>query len=125
LVDRPWSSLVIAVSKRYDKRPELLDDRERAMATVIQRLRYGIVVWAALCAFPAATWADPQFGISMLGEPHYKQGFDHFDYVDPNAAKGGRLRQAEFGTFDTLNPFVIRGDIAAGVRELVFDPLVR
>ena len=80
----------------------------------------------AVTAFglPTLAGADPQFGISMLGEPHYQSGFTHFDYAEPGAAKGGKLRQAVLGTFDTLNPFVIRGDIAAGVRELVFEPLM-
>ena len=80
-----------------------------------------VAVWLGAAVQAAA---DPQPGISMLGEPRYKPGFTHFDYADPDAVKGGKLRQAQFGTFDTVNPFVIRGDIAAGVRELVFEPLM-
>ena len=73
---------------------------------------------------PMIAGAEPQASISMLGEPHYKPGFTHFDYAEPDAAKGGKLRQAVFGTFSNLNPFVVRGDPAFAVRELVFEPLM-
>lgn len=90
-----------------------------------RRLPTALAVALLAMALPQlAAAAEPQSAISMLGEPHYKPGFDHFDYADPGAVKGGRLRQAEYGTFDTLNPFVIRGTVAQGVRELVFEPLM-
>jgi len=48
-------------------------------------------------------------GLSLIGEPKYADDYTHFDYVNPDAPKGGRLRQATFGTFDSLNPFIIKG----------------
>lgn len=79
---------------------------------------------AALLAMPLPAAADPRSGISMLGQPRYQPGFTNFDYTNPEAPKGGKLRQAKLGAFDTLNPFVLRGEPAAGVRELVFEPLM-
>jgi len=45
----------------------------------------------------------------MHGLPEYGEGFSHFGYVNPNAPKGGTLRLGIVGTFDTLNPFIVRG----------------
>ncbi|MBM4270117.1 MAG: ABC transporter substrate-binding protein, partial [Deltaproteobacteria bacterium] len=44
--------------------------------------------------------------------------FDHFDYVDPNAPKGGRLKQATIGTFDSFNPFIVKGMPAGGLAQI-------
>jgi microcin C transport system substrate-binding protein len=73
-----------------------------------------------LCA-PAALGAPSQ-GMSLFGDLKYKPGFTHFDYVNPQAPKGGNMRFSAIGTFDTLNPFVINGVPAAGIG-LIFDTL--
>jgi microcin C transport system substrate-binding protein len=73
---------------------------------------------------PWAQEAEPAHGISMYGDLRYPAGFDHFDYVNPQAPKGGSLVLSAIGTtFDTLNPFVLRGVPAAGV-SLVYQTLV-
>lgn len=59
----------------------------------------------------------------MVGTLKYPEGFDHVDYVNPNAPKGGSLRQGIIGTFDSLNPFIVRGKKAAGL-EYVNDSLL-
>jgi microcin C transport system substrate-binding protein len=53
--------------------------------------------------------------IAMHGTPKYGPDFEHFAYVDPNAPKGGTLRLGVAGTFDSFNPYIIRGNPAAGV----------
>ena len=53
--------------------------------------------------------------LSLIGEPKYGADFQQLDYVDPNAPKGGELRLNQIGGFDTLNPFNIKGDAAAGI----------
>jgi len=63
------------------------------------------------------------YGISLYGDFKYQPGFTHFDYANPDAPKGGTMRLASIGTFDTLNPFVIKGVPAAGIGE-VFDTLM-
>jgi microcin C transport system substrate-binding protein len=53
-----------------------------------------------------------------LGEPRYAEGFPHFDYVNPTAPKGGRLRLGLQGSFDSLNANTLKGDpINPGVNE--------
>ena len=55
-----------------------------------------------------------------LGEtPRYAPGFSHFDYVNPNAPKGGRLLLPAMGSFDSLNPFTLKGDKESGLGLLV------
>lgn len=62
------------------------------------------------------------------GEPKYKHGFSHFDYVNPDAPKGGRLRLAVLGSYDNFNHFARRGDAAKEAFEpyesLVFETLM-
>jgi microcin C transport system substrate-binding protein len=64
-------------------------------------------------------------GLSLFGEPKYPAGFKHFDYVNPNAPKGGVVRQAAPGTFDNFNPVVagVKGVAAVGLGNL-FSPLM-
>ena len=66
----------------------------------------------ALAAAPAR--AAPEHAIAMLSQPKYGPDFTHFDYANPNAPKGGTISELAIGTFDTLNPFVIKGVPAAG-----------
>lgn len=56
--------------------------------------------------------------------PKYKPNFEHFDYVNPNASKGGALILSGFGHFDTLNPFLLKGIVARGINALLFDTLM-
>jgi microcin C transport system substrate-binding protein len=52
--------------------------------------------------------------IAMHGEPKYGPDFTHFDYVNPDAPKGGTIRLAENGTFDSFNPFIPKGNAGTG-----------
>ena len=61
-------------------------------------------------------------GLSMHGDLKYGPGFKHFDYVNPEAPKGGDVQLAAIGTFDTLNPFILKGVPAVGLGE-IFDTL--
>jgi len=56
-------------------------------------------------------------GLSMYGELKYGPGFTHFDYVNPAAPKGGNVKLAAIGTFDSLNPFILKGVPAAGISD--------
>src|SRR5690606_12960241 len=57
--------------------------------------------------------------IAMHGEPKYGPDITHFDYVNPNAPKGGTLVLAASGTFDTFNPFNAKGTAGAGATIAV------
>ncbi len=69
--------------------------------------------------------AEPRHGIAMHGTPKYSQGFAHFDYVNPDAPKGGTLKMAVVANgFDSFNPFDIRGVAAAGISTYLYDTLL-
>lgn len=61
--------------------------------------------------------AGPSHAIAMYGVPKYPPDFAQFDYVNPDAPKGGEFRLHAIGTFDTLNPYVIKGKPAAGLHH--------
>ncbi len=56
-------------------------------------------------------------------EPTHQKSFSHFDYANADAPKGGVLRSDAIGTFDSLNPFIIKGTKAEGL-DLIFDTLM-
>ncbi|GHV75495.1 ABC transporter substrate-binding protein [Spirochaetia bacterium] len=62
-------------------------------------------------------------GITMRGTPKYKPGFTHFDYVNPNAPKGGAVTLAIVGTYDSFHRYAMRGDFCAG-WEYFYDTLM-
>ncbi|MCL6408738.1 ABC transporter substrate-binding protein, partial [Dickeya dadantii] len=55
---------------------------------------------------------------ALLGEPKYAENFSHFDYVNPDAAKGGSITLSALGTFDNFNRFALRGAAAARTERL-------
>ncbi len=61
--------------------------------------------------------------ISPFGDVKYPPNFDHFDYVNPKAPKGGVLRQHDVGTFDSLNGFILKGRPAQGLSA-IYDTLL-
>jgi peptide/nickel transport system substrate-binding protein len=62
--------------------------------------------------------------IAMHGEPQLSQSFKSYSYANPNAPRGGKLKQAQIGSFDSLNPFSIRGSAARNIRQRVFESLL-
>ena len=60
----------------------------------------------------------------MHGRPEYADALPHLNYVNPDAPKGGELRLGVLGSFDSLNPFIIKGAPAAGMREYVYEALM-
>lgn len=62
-------------------------------------------------------------GISLYGDLKYGPDFRHFDYVNPDAPKGGTLVQSSIVSFDTLNPFTLKGTAASGLG-LMYDSLM-
>ena len=87
---------------------------------------------AAMVVRPASAEDAPaRHGMSAFGDLKYPADFKHFDYVDPNAPKGGtfshigptRAFNQNFLTFNSLNSFILRGDAAQGM-ELTFATLM-
>lgn len=81
--------------------------------------------------FPALAAGTRRHGMSIFGELKYPPDFAHFDYVNPDAPKGGTFSQigptaaynASFYTFDTLNGYILKGNAPQGL-DLLFDTLM-
>ena len=93
------------------------------LAVVISSLLF-ICLWISSFTLQAAasitSQTKPVHAIAMHGEPKYRADFEHFEYADPAAIKGGALRLAAVSSsgFDSLNPFLIKGVPAAGLALL-------
>ena len=84
--------------------------------TIFSFMSLAICLSQYVYAAPSAGYGYP---------PKYGEGFKHFDYVNPNAPKGGTLNLASLAiTFDTFNPFILKGDSADGLEALVFESLM-
>lgn len=66
---------------------------------------------------------EAPYGLAMVGTPKYDASAAHLDYASPDAPKGGTLKMSAIGTFDTLNPYSIKGKAAEGLH-LVYDRLM-
>ena len=83
---------------------------------------------ATLIAAPALAQdkkpgATVSHGLTLVGDLQYPADFKHLEYVNPNAPKGGTLRRFSIGTFDTFNPYIIKGS-PSGAVGFVFQNLM-
>ncbi|ESY09891.1 extracellular solute-binding protein [Mesorhizobium sp. C386A] len=90
-----------------------------------------ILVWliAAISFFafaPGVAMSEPKHAIAMQGEPALPADYQHFDYVNPDAPKGGNITYCVVGSFDNLNPFILKSlrTTARGMQDLIFGNLV-
>ena len=83
------------------------------------------LIFGGLLLVAGAAHAAPQHGISMFGQPALAPDFSALPYVNPDAPKGGTLRQAINGSFDSLNPFIVKGQVQfLLLRTYVFESLM-
>jgi peptide/nickel transport system substrate-binding protein len=82
----------------------------------------------AICGSPGALRqahsAEPRHAIAMHGAPALPEGFTRLPYADPAAPKGGRLVQGVLGTFDSLNPLIVKGIAPPSIRGYVVESLM-
>ncbi|WP_054308729.1 extracellular solute-binding protein [Mesorhizobium sp. 1M-11] len=97
----------------------------------MSRSFYWLTAALLLASSPSAL-AEPKHGIAMQDEPKLPAGFTHFPYANPDAPKGGNITYCVVGSFDNLNPFIIkslrttaRGMIDTIYGNLVFEPLMQ
>ncbi len=78
-----------------------------------------------LCLAPIDVWAKTQVkGVfAIYDKPKYEQSFANFDYVNPNAPKGGKITLPAYGTFDSFNPFIFKGIAFPEAAELSLESL--
>jgi len=95
------------------------------MGVFLRLLEKSIAV-TALLFFPLCLFAQSRItgghGYSLYGDLKYRSGFTHFEYVNPDALKRGTVKLASIGTFDSLNPFILKGVTPSGIG-LLFDTL--
>ncbi len=102
---------------------------EAARAATVRHARFlGSSILALGLALAAPVFAQQgdivtAHGVSSFGELKYPEGFDHFDYVNPDAPKGGEMSTWAFGTFDSLTPFILKGN-AAALSSVFYDSLL-
>ena len=104
--------------------------RTRAAERRLNPLRAALLALAALAVAAGAgtdgAHAEPKHGLSVFGDLKYPADFKHFDYVNPDAPKGGRIVTMGTGganSYDTFNGFILKGDAAQGLG-LLFDTLM-
>ncbi len=95
-----------------------LGARSLALAGVTIGVAFSCLVSVSVAQEPSWRHAS-----SLVEAPKYPADFTRFDYVNPDAPKGGTLRLSEGGSFDTLNPILPKGEVAAGLN-LVFETLM-
>ncbi|MEQ8587233.1 MAG: extracellular solute-binding protein [Thalassobaculaceae bacterium] len=91
-------------------------------ATVLAAIA-ALSIGATTAATAEEFTAPPRHGLAIHGDLKYGPDFAHVDYVNPDAPKGGLLTMEASGTFDSFNPFIIRGTPASGIG-LVYDTLL-
>lgn len=86
------------------------------------------LLWVSFALRGAPAWAEEASAIAMHGAPRLADGFKNFSYVNPEAPKGGELVIGTTGTFDSLNPFIVRGNpalgLATGFMSMVYESLM-
>ncbi|MBK19124.1 MAG: hypothetical protein CMM52_09860 [Rhodospirillaceae bacterium] len=82
---------------------------------MIRRLFASLTIAAALTSATEVHAQDKRHGISAFGDLKYNSDFKHFDYVNPSAPKGGTIRLAGIDSFDSLNPYILKGVPVAGI----------
>lgn len=85
--------------------------------------KYWLLVVSCWLLVVGTANATPSHCLSLYGECKYKSDFKHFDYVNPDAPKGGAVKLAETGSFDNLNPFILKGVKAPAISG-IFDSLM-
>jgi len=72
-------------------------------------------LWASAAAAGTLDGVEGKHGVAMHGDLKYGPDFTHFDYANPNAPKGGLVRQGTIGSFDSFNGYIVKGNSAAGL----------
>lgn len=87
------------------------------------RTIYVAIIVCIIATISSNSWAAPKHGLAMFEDIKYPPNFSHLDYVNPNAPKRGSIKLATIGTFDSLNPYILKGIPASGL-SYVFETLM-
>ena len=78
----------------------------------------------ALLTMTGGAVAAPQHGIAMYGEPQLPPGYTALPYANQNAPQGGKIVFGASGSFDSLNPWIVKGRAPWALRSLIYEPLM-
>lgn len=96
----------------------------RSGAAVLLRALLVLLATAAMASLAPPAKAERMTAMAMHGMPKLAPGYTHFPYANPDAPKGGRLTLGVQGSFDSVNPLIVKGVAAAGVRDYVIETLM-
>ncbi len=84
----------------------------------------GTGIAAIAACFGGVSFSEPSHGIAMFGEPALPPDFESLPYATPDAPKGGRVIQGEVGTFNSLNPLILKGNVPWQLASLAYESLM-
>ncbi len=87
-------------------------------------MNYFAALTASIALIAGAASAEPRHGIAMYGEPALPPDFVSLPYANADAPKGGRIVQGEVGSFDSLNPHILKGRVPWQIRFLAYESLM-
>jgi len=91
-------------------------------------MKFALFLFTVLLSLPAQAEIIKSSSIAMHGAAKYADNFSNLEYTNPNAPIGDTLKEQAIGSFDSLNPFIIKGSPAAGLRFLgqskIYDSLM-
>ena len=85
-----------------------------------KNFKYLTILLSLILASPVSS----EYSAAIGYKPKYPENFTHFDYVNPYANKGGEIKLSAFGTFESLNPFLLKSLAPVGMNELIFETLM-
>lgn len=91
---------------------------------LFRRIAQSLLLAVLVALAASGAQAEPRHGIAMYGDPALPPDFVSLPYANPDAPKGGRIMLGESGGFDSLNPYIIKGQAAAGVSALTVETLM-
>ena len=111
----------MAIGKNRTVSESLLIGRKRLTGAA------GATLLGLCLSLPAGAADEPAvtktWAIAEFGEPLYKDGIDHWPYANPDAPKGGRITLGSFGSFDSFNTVILKGEFPGSIG-LIYDGLM-
>lgn len=86
-------------------------------------IRNSLILFLVFFCFSVEAKTKVVDSFSVSSSPKYSFGFDHFEYVNPKAPKGGKITLPAYGNFDNFNPFIFKGIAFSDGAELSLESL--
>jgi peptide/nickel transport system substrate-binding protein len=117
---RLWYRVAVSHSESYRRAKSSDPTHKRVGAALCGLIAFGLLILTNCNKARAAE----SYAIAMHGAPALPPTFTHMPYANPDAPKGGRLVQGQLGTFDSVNPLIVRGLAVPQIRGYVIESLL-